>query len=68
MIEYLRNEDEPYMNFTNLKKAAIDLWYVYLQTKSTINQQNLQYIPGPMFEENLKFIFEKIASDNLVEK
>ena len=56
------------MNFTNLKRAATDLWYVCLQIKSSSDKQTHQYTPGPLFEENIKFIFEKITSDNLIDK
>ena len=38
VIEYLRNEDEPFINFTNLKKAATDLWVVFCQAKSQLNR------------------------------
>lgn len=68
VIEYLRNQDEPFINFTNLKKAATDLWIVYSQAKSYMNKDTFMYTPGPLFEDNFRFILQKIASPNLIEK
>lgn len=68
VAEYMRNEEEPGINFTNLKRAATDVWIAFFQCGSRHDRDQNVYYPGPMFSQNYQFLVSKIQSENLVEK
>ena len=44
------------------------MWIAYFQMGSKTDREQNVYYPGPMFEENFKFLLSKLESENLVEK
>lgn len=68
VIEYLRNDDDMSTTFSNIKKAATEVWNSFMQLGSKHDRDNNVYQPGPLFEENMQFILSKISSSNLLEK
>lgn len=68
VVEYLRNYDDMTVDFTNIKRAATEVWNCFMQLESKHDKDKNVYIPGPLFEENMEFMFSKITSANLLEK
>lgn len=56
------------MTYSNIKRVATDVWNCFMQLQSKFDREKNLYHPGPLFEENLNFMFEKISSENLLEK
>lgn len=56
------------MNFTNLKKAATELWVTFTQLGSRTDHQNNAFTTGPFFSDNFNYILNNLASANLLDK
>ena len=61
-------EEEPCLSFTNLKRAATDLWVAMFQIGSSTDLKKRLYLPGPYFNENLTYLVSKLENENLLEK
>lgn len=68
VVEYLRVDDESTMTYSNIKRVATEVWNSFMQLQSKYDREKSAYFPGPLFEENVTYMYEKISSANLLEK
>lgn len=68
VVEYMRVDDEVSSTHSNIKRVATDVWNSFMQLESKLDRDKNIYQPGPLFQENLNFMYEKLASENLTEK
>lgn len=66
VIEYFRSHDDLSANFSNVKKAAIDVWKSFMSLESNLNREISCYTPGPLFEGNMQFMYAKLSSQDLL--
>ena len=67
-IEQIKNEEEPLMSFTNLKKGATELWTSFAQIGSKTDQKQNLFMPGPYLNENFNYLLSNLNSSNLLDK
>lgn len=56
------------MTYSNIKRVATQVWNTFLQLGGKMDKDQGLYYPGPLFQDSLKFMYEKITSQNLLEK
>ena len=63
-IEFLNKETEPCMNFTNLKRAATDIWIGIADIGSKTDKNGRNYKPGEFFYKNMNYLKDQLEKGN----
>jgi hypothetical protein len=61
-VEFLSREDEPSINFTNLKRVATDAWVGFAEIGSKPEKKSLIYEPGVNFFQNMAYLQGKLEA------
>ena len=65
----MTKEDEPSINFTNLKRVATDVWVGFTELGSKLDKKSHNYEPGYFFFQNMNYIQNKLEGNgNPIEK
>jgi importin-7 len=67
-VEFLSREDEPSINFTNLKRVATDVWVGFAEIGSKPEKKALLYEPGVNFFQNMTYLQGKLEGGGMIEK
>ena len=59
-VEFLSREDEPSINFTNLKRVATDVWVGFSELGNKPEKKNQSYEPGDYFFKNMNYLQGKL--------
>lgn len=67
-VEFLTREDEPSINFTNLKRVATDVWVGFAELGSKPEKKGQAYEPGIYFYQNMNYLQSKLEGSDQIEK
>lgn len=65
-VEFLNSEIDNMISYTNLKKAATQVWVTFC--KIGMKKSGMKRKPGQFFFSNMNFLKGKLESQNMVEK
>ena len=64
----MNKEEDPTLNYTNLKKVAVDAWVTFSNIGSKRRSKGKQEEVGIFFYDNMNFLKSKLEGNNPLDK